>query len=75
LQLAWVHAGLSAEQAQVKPYPWKLAQASVRGGWDRDKVRQALLRLVALEAGLKGASTLPAWTQMAAFSARPLTRP
>lgn len=72
LTIAWVQLGLSAEQAQVKPYAWRKAREAVEGRWDRARIRLALRRLAALEEQLKGASALPAQALLVAFTARGL---
>lgn len=70
LNIAWVHAGVRAEQVAAKPYPFKLAAQAARSDWPKDRAVAALRALCELEAGLKGGCQLNAWTQLARFSAQ-----
>jgi len=72
INMAFAHAGLNAQTAGVKPYPWRIAQQAAHGAWPADRVKRALVQLVELEAGLRGGSMLPPATLIAWFTARPL---
>ncbi len=61
--IAWVHLGVSAEQAGAKPYPWKLAVQAAKGGWGPGRVAEAIAATGACERAIKGASHLPPWAE------------
>ena len=71
LGIAW---GLQLDQAAsgMKDYPWRKTQELIRSGWNGERARQALIQLAQLEAGLKGASGLDGYTQLARLSAQGL---
>lgn len=58
--LTAVHLGLTGEEAQVKPYPMKIAQRTARAGFDAVRTRRALELVVGAELELKGSSRLGA---------------
>jgi DNA polymerase III delta subunit len=71
LGIAWAHQ-LSQEQSGMKDYPWRKTKELIGAGWDKNRTSKAIQSLAEIEAGLKGASGLDGYTQLARLSAQGL---
>ena len=71
LGIAWA-LQLTQEQSGMKDYPWRKSKELIQSGWDRTRTSKAICALAELDAGLKGASGLDGYTQLARLSAQGL---